>query len=379
MKINVFTAFYSICISAISLAQNVNIPDVNFKAYLVGNPLINTNSDAEIQVSEAVAFNGTLACDDLSISDMTGLEAFINIQQLFCRNNTIVSLDLSQNSAIINVYCAYNQLETLDVSQNLSLNTLQCNSNQLTSIIFGANTNLAALYCQFNELTNIDLNNLPNLSLLMIGNNPITSLDVSMNSNLYNLGLQNNAITSLNLNSNPNLWSFFCENVPITSLDLSNNPLLEYIYCYNTEISSLNLANGANELIDYLWVQNNPNLTCIQVDDASYSSTNWPNGDVSMEDPYLYDEGVSFSEDCSTAELTEIEDANLIYVYPNPASEQVNISLDRSDVIEILGTNGALVFKSENAIDHTLNIQDFDSGVYIIRTNSGAINKLIIE
>ena len=34
-------------------AQNVNIPDANFKAYLVGNTSINTNLDSEIQVTEA--------------------------------------------------------------------------------------------------------------------------------------------------------------------------------------------------------------------------------------------------------------------------------------------------------------------------------------
>ena len=38
--------------------QNVNIPDANFKAYLVGNTDINTNEDSEIQISEANAFSG---------------------------------------------------------------------------------------------------------------------------------------------------------------------------------------------------------------------------------------------------------------------------------------------------------------------------------
>jgi hypothetical protein len=38
----------------------VNIPDANFKAYLVGNTAINTNGDTEIQVSEATAFTGAI-------------------------------------------------------------------------------------------------------------------------------------------------------------------------------------------------------------------------------------------------------------------------------------------------------------------------------
>ena len=40
------------------MEQIVNIPDANFKAYLVGNSSINANSDSEIQVSEAAAFSG---------------------------------------------------------------------------------------------------------------------------------------------------------------------------------------------------------------------------------------------------------------------------------------------------------------------------------
>ena len=41
------------CLAMVGFGQNVNIPDANFKAYLVGNTAINTNGDAEIQVSEA--------------------------------------------------------------------------------------------------------------------------------------------------------------------------------------------------------------------------------------------------------------------------------------------------------------------------------------
>ncbi|MCH7534683.1 MAG: hypothetical protein IH948_02875 [Bacteroidetes bacterium] len=47
--------------NALVNAQIVNIPDANFKSYLVGNSSINTNLDSEIQVSEATAFTGTVS------------------------------------------------------------------------------------------------------------------------------------------------------------------------------------------------------------------------------------------------------------------------------------------------------------------------------
>ena len=60
-------------------AQNVNIPDANFKSYLLANSGINTNSDSEISIAEAQAFTGELLINGLSISDLTGIEAFVNI------------------------------------------------------------------------------------------------------------------------------------------------------------------------------------------------------------------------------------------------------------------------------------------------------------
>jgi len=58
-------------------AQNVDIPDVNFKAVLVGNTIININNDGEIQMSEAAAFNGEIYAGNINISDMTGIESFV--------------------------------------------------------------------------------------------------------------------------------------------------------------------------------------------------------------------------------------------------------------------------------------------------------------
>ena len=75
----------------IGFGQNVNIPDANFKAYLVGNTAINTNGDNEIQVSEASVYNGGIylyagpgsgfGLKD-GITDLTGIEAFVSLTYL---------------------------------------------------------------------------------------------------------------------------------------------------------------------------------------------------------------------------------------------------------------------------------------------------------
>lgn len=49
---------------------------------------------------EAQAYSGLIRVDGLSISDVTGLEAFENISQFNAMNNALTSIDLSQNTAI---------------------------------------------------------------------------------------------------------------------------------------------------------------------------------------------------------------------------------------------------------------------------------------
>ena len=83
-----------LCLPMIGFGQNVNIPDANFKSYLVGNTSINTNGDSEIQVSEATATlifyaidNPNLSCinvDDVAWSTTNWLD--IDFQHYFSNN-----------------------------------------------------------------------------------------------------------------------------------------------------------------------------------------------------------------------------------------------------------------------------------------------------
>ena len=110
--------------------QIVNIPDINFKAYLVGNTAINTNGDSEIQVSEASAFTDTIECANLNISNLKGIEAFTALTYLNCSDNQLTSLDVSKNTALTDLRCSNNQLTSLDVSKNPALGNLHCDGNK---------------------------------------------------------------------------------------------------------------------------------------------------------------------------------------------------------------------------------------------------------
>jgi hypothetical protein len=132
MKRTLLTLTVALATSTITLnAQNVNIPDPIFKSLLVGTSIINTNSDSEIQVSEAIAFNGVISCHSQFISDLTGIEAFINITELQCHNNLLTQLDLSNNVALVALRCYNNQLTSLNIANgnNSNIYELRANSN----------------------------------------------------------------------------------------------------------------------------------------------------------------------------------------------------------------------------------------------------------
>jgi len=145
----------SILMSGFSFGQIVNIPDANFKNALLNHfPVIDTNNDGEIQVSEAIAYTGTLNVESQNIADMTGIEAFVNITFLRCNNNQITQLDISNNTNLNTLYANVNQLTSFDASNNLNLTNLNLSNNLLTqlNIANGNNSNLTTLNINNYEL-----------------------------------------------------------------------------------------------------------------------------------------------------------------------------------------------------------------------------------
>ena len=150
-----------LCFPFIGFGQNVNIPDANFKAYLVSNALINTNGDSEIQLIEANAFNGQIECSYLNISDLTGIEEFSSLTELNCRGNQIPIFDLSNDTSLTFLDCSYNQLTDIDISSNSNIITFVCNSNsQLISLDVKNSNNI--------NMTNVIMSQNPNLSCISV-------------------------------------------------------------------------------------------------------------------------------------------------------------------------------------------------------------------
>lgn len=211
------------CIVINVYGQVVNIPDANFKSALVGNSSINTNSDGEIQLSEATAYTGALDISNMAISDLTGLEAFNSITNITCRDNNISSLDLSSN----------------------------------TALTFADFTN--------NNISSISLNS--GLKSISLENNLLTSLDISNALELNEMYCMNNLITNIIVPQTSNFWTLACDNNDLTELDLTGCPSLYIVSCSGNNLHRLIITST---VMSTLYTYGNENLFCIEVPDPNH-------------------------------------------------------------------------------------------------------------
>ncbi|WP_299761189.1 T9SS type A sorting domain-containing protein [uncultured Dokdonia sp.] len=356
-------------------AQNVNIPDANFKSLLVANSNINTNGDGEIQVAEAMSYTGGISVPNQNIQDLTGIEAFTEIVALQAFFNPISSIDISQNTQLTQLLIEQTNISgELDLSMLTQLTDFKGHTTNLTAVNManGNNVNMTRFEVQDTPVTcvQIDSGFTPSANWLIDasasysetcpeftcivdipdpifksvllgsaivntnGNNEIecseaasftgelfltvlniqdltgieaftsltslncsetllTSLNVSANIALTELNIANTQITILDLSSNNLLNEFIGVNTSLTSLDVSANSMLSRIVVSNNaQLEDLNVANGNNTAItdSDFFANNNPNLSCITVDDVAYSDANWTNIDTQT----------SFSLNCSS-------------------------------------------------------------------------------
>ncbi len=188
---------------------------------------------------------------DCGYNQLSALDISLN-ESLFwlqCSQNKLATLDVSQNSLLTNLYCSDNQLSALDVSSNPSLISLMCDSNQLSALDLTNNANLEDLYCGFNHISSLELSNNPALSTLDCTDNQLTTLVLSNNRELLNLYCSHNQLSSLSISASSKLIDLFCSNNQLSSIHLTNKQSLRHLYCGYNQISSLNISNNFN-----LWI-----------------------------------------------------------------------------------------------------------------------------
>lgn len=280
--------------------QIVNIPNVNFKAELLSaspsngiastvapsyNPLtgiwtlpnvfvkIDTNNDGHIQVSEAQAIK-FLDIDGYT-TDLMGIQAFINLEYLDCKDGDLTTLNLQNLSNLRFLDCFGNDLTSLNISGLGNLISLQCNSNELSNLDVTGLTNLIYLNCGANNLTNIDISGLVSLQRYSCQSNNVTSLIFPPLPNLKIVNCWDNQMTYLDVSALTNLEALYCGLNQLAVLDITNNSSLAGLSCGgNNQLSTLLLKNNNpnNWTSSNISFSGNPNLTYICVDEQDITT-----------------------------------------------------------------------------------------------------------
>lgn len=422
MKIKLLLAF--LLVSQLGTAQNINIPDPNFKNLLliaytnftgdpnnyVVYPRIDANQDGQISYTEALAVEG-LDCGYANITNLEGLQYFTNIKKIITYYADFPNFyqptltNLEQLSLFNSV--GTSALTTVDLSSNLNLKKFQCNSHSITSLDLSFNTQLRDLDLYCPALTSLNLNNLANLkNMTYLGSLPTIDLSDAVNllkfscigSNSTFAYPEQNLLTSLDLSAQTKLNYLDLTGNLIPTLDLSNCPNLEVLNIANNGITDLNLTNV--KYVRQFFCEDNL-LTSLDVSDFFnlYNFNCRNNQLVSLNTKNdIIEQYIDFSDNpalelvcCDANEVVYMQnlcnqydneaalvngncggESYRISMYPNPVQDLLHLSSNQEiSRVEVYSTNGLLVMSSDSVSDY-LEMNPLKSGMYFLKVYSAS-------
>ncbi len=264
--------FFSLNFTVPDLAKTY-VPDNNFEQALIDLGYDDVLDDYVL--TKNIENVSNLNVSQQNISNLTGIEDFVKLENLKCFSNSLKTLDIASLLSLKSLECGANPLESLDVTQNVMLERLVIGLTSIGGLDLSQNVNLKILSATDDAIPVFDLNKNVLLELVVIGGRSVVELDIS-------------------------------EIVQIKSLGV-----------FDSKISFLDVSHLS--ALEKLQVVNNEFLSCIQVDDVeeALATPDW-----------RIDDFTSYSLDCSStqdADFDGVEDS--LDICPNtPPNQPVNAS-----------------------------------------------------
>jgi Leucine-rich repeat (LRR) protein len=408
---SIILCLLGLCFTIFLNGQTTAIPDLNFENYLETHAQDGTEvtiGDAE-SMGDGIANNGLvltnrinevvlLDVSGLGISNLTGIANFVALENLFCSNNNLATLDISNNTNMVSLLCDSNSLENLMLGNNTNLETLNCADNQIQSLDVSNNLVLKNLTASGNQLSEIDISNNTDLSLLGVSNNRISGeLVTSNNPNLESLFCSSNQILTLNLSANTVLKNLNASDNLLTNLDLSTintivcpdpqtDPLtlcqgLANINVSRNQLTSLIVNSGFNDLFSSLNATENPDLFCIQID-ADFTPTNWLKDDwtyyseTACVDIFTYVPDDNFEQALIDVGLDDVLD-NLV-LRANIENE-TNLDVSNALISSLTGIEDFLALEDLNCSTNSIENLDLSSNLMLLQLDVSNNNLTSLE
>jgi len=269
-------------------AQLTYVPDDVFEQKLISLGLDDVLDDyvQTASIDTVTVLNlGNSVVSSFEIQDLTGIEDFISLKELYSEYHDFPTLDVSNMPNLEWISIKNNSgFSGINLSNNPNLKHLELwgPSYAITNLDLSANTLLEYVSIRyFFYLSNIQVNNLTNLKVLDLFNNNISSLNISGCTNLEylkatitdieHLDVSNNSLLktlvmdrtiselqSITFN-NPELEYIILNDCPnLQDLDLSNTPKLHTLNVTNTAVN--NIYFGDISQLKFVYIHNNSQL-----------------------------------------------------------------------------------------------------------------------
>ena len=283
-----------------------------------------------------------LDCEDCAIAQLPGVNNMMDLETLWCRNNKLTSLIVTNkpqlhylrmlgNTGLTELVCNNNALTALDVSGCTNLQDLDCQSNPSLDNISGLTdcTALDWFACDYCAVSSLDMTFCPGLTSLYCYNNQLTELYVTGLTNLQIINCKNNpnlgAITGLADCTKINYLD--CSSCGLSNLDLSNMSELQELWCSGNQFTYLGVTN--KPILTTLVASDNSQLVDMDCYDCALTELNVFNCDsleyIDCQNNQLSSLDVSTCPSlayllCNLNQLTELDISNnpkLLYLWCN--------------------------------------------------------------
>ena len=155
-------------------------------------------------------------------------------------------------------------------------------------------------------------------------------------------------------------------------MDISYNSSITKIRCENNALTYFNAANGNNTSLFLYNSLNNDSLTCVIVDNPSYSDQYWLNKDVQTE----------FNIECSSLSTEDVEEHS-ISIFPNPVKDMLNIEMLYDANYALITVNGQFLIKGSLITgSNIIPLDNISNGIYflqIVNVNGSVYTHKIIK
>ena len=229
---------------------NKAFPDWRFRNYVLNN--FDVDKDGLISEEEASKVN-KIDVRHLQISSLQGINHFKNLKELYCSDNKLRGLGVSECTALTYLDCSDNELGGLDVSKCTALAYLNCSNNNMSKLDISKNASLTYLDCSVNKMTELDVSQHKSLIEVNCSYNNLSSLYGSGCTSLTYLNCSQNSLKTLDVSECKSLNELNCSQNSLNSLDVSGCIALTKLDYSNNNLNTLNVS-GCTSLTELNYV-----------------------------------------------------------------------------------------------------------------------------